>query len=356
MARKILWLFVFTSAFYSLTVGSVQATPAVTAKAAIIMDATTGEVLYAKDAESRRYPASTTKMMTLLVALEKGRLDDWVVASKAAHETEGSSLYLEAGEKQRLLDLLYGIMLVSGNDATVAVAEHIAGSVPAYARLMTQKAQEIGAVNTQFANSSGLPDPNHYSTAHDLARIAAYGYRTQPLFAEIVSSKRRVMPWPGKGYDREIFNEKFDDYGRKEASELTMKVGGVANVEKHIRTIADGDKIISIDLDMKVANKATLPVKPVNYLNLTDEVRELHKIKEVGTEEILGRKCTKYTLEVVYGGQTTYSTVWIWKGIPLKNETSSNGMVIVTEQATEIQENAEVPAMKFLVPEGVTFP
>ena len=207
MARKILWLFVFTSAFYSLTVGSVQATPAVTAKAAIIMDATTGEVLYAKDAESRRYPASTTKMMTLLVALEKGRLDDWVVASKAAHETEGSSLYLEAGEKQRLLDLLYGIMLVSGNDATVAVAEHIAGSVPAYARLMTQKAQEIGAVNTQFANSSGLPDPNHYSTAHDLARIAAYGYRTQPLFAEIVSSKRRVMPWPGKGYDREIFNE-----------------------------------------------------------------------------------------------------------------------------------------------------
>ena len=141
----------------------------------------------------------------------------------------------------------------------------------------------------------------------------------------------------------------------REASELTMKVGGVANVEKHIRTIADGDKIISIDLDMKVANKATLPVKPVNYLNLTDEVRELHKIKEVGTEEILGRKCTKYTLEVVYGGQTTYSTVWIWKGIPLKNETSSNGMVIVTEQATEIQENAEVPAMKFWYPKELRF-
>ena len=207
MARKILWLFVFASVFYTLMADSVQAAPAVTAKAAIVMDATTGEVLYAKDAESRRYPASTTKMMTLLVALEKGRLDDWIVASKAAHETEGSSLYLETGEKQKLLDLLYGIMLVSGNDATVAVAEHIAGSVPAYAQLMTQKALEIGAVNTHFANSSGLPDPNHYSTAHDLARIAAYGYRTQPLFAEIVSSKRRVMPWPGKGYDREIFNE-----------------------------------------------------------------------------------------------------------------------------------------------------
>ena len=173
------------------------------------------------------------------------------------------------------------------------------------------------------------------ATATAFAQEAKYGIKSAILKKEAVTMGQKVQ---GVQY--------FDDYGRKEASELTMKVGGVANVEKHIRTIADGDKIISIDLDMKVANKATLPVKPVNYLNLTDEVRELHKIKEVGTEEIL----------VVYGGQTTYSTVWIWKGIPLKNETSSNGMVIVTEQATEIQENAEVPAMKFLVPEGVTFP
>ena len=172
------------------------------------------------------------------------------------------------------------------------------------------------------------------ATATAFAQEAKYGIKSAILKKEAVTMGQKVQ---GVQY--------FDDYGRKEASELTMKVGGVANVEKHIRTIADGDKIISIDLDMKVANKATLPVKPVNYLNLTDEVRE-----------ILGRKCTKYTLEVVYGGQTTYSTVWIWKGIPLKNETSSNGMVIVTEQATEIQENAEVPAMKFLVPEGVTFP
>ena len=138
------------------------------------------------------------------------------------------------------------------------------------------------------------------ATATAFAQEAKYGIKSAILKKEAVTMGQKVQ---GVQY--------FDDYGRKEASELTMKVGGVANVEKHIRTIADGDKIISIDLDMKVANKATLPVKPVNYLNLTDEVRELHKIKEVGTEEILGRKCTKYTLEVVYGGQTTYSTVWI---------------------------------------------
>lgn len=145
----------------------------------------------------------------------------------------------------------------------------------------------------------------------------------------------------------------FDDYGKKESSELTLKMG---TMEKHVRTLADGDNIISIDLDMKMANKVPIPIKPVNYLNLTDEVRKLHKIKEVGTEEIAGRPCTKYTLEVKYGGQTSYSTVWIWKGIPLKNETSVNGMLVISEQATEIQENVDISADKLIVPEGVVVP
>lgn len=180
--------------------------PALTAKSAIVMDATTGKVLYAKDAESRRYPASTTKMMTLIVALENGNLNDVIEASENASKTEGSSLWLEHGEKLTLRDLLYGVMLVSGNDATVAVAEHIAGSVDAYAKMMTQKAHEIGAVHTAFTNSSGLPDTNHYSTAHDLALIAAYGYRN-PLFEEIVSTKTKIIPWATNDYGRELFNE-----------------------------------------------------------------------------------------------------------------------------------------------------
>ncbi len=178
----------------------------VTAKAAIVVEARTGKVLYAKDAETRRYPASTTKMMTLIVALEKGDLKDIVTASRAASETEGSTMFLEDGERLELLDLLYGIMLVSGNDATVAVAEHIAGSVSEYAKLMTVKAHEIGAVDTNFANSSGLPDPNHYTTAHDLARIAAYGYKN-PMFAHIVGTKERVMPGKGKKDGRKLQNE-----------------------------------------------------------------------------------------------------------------------------------------------------
>ncbi|MPM55616.1 D-alanyl-D-alanine carboxypeptidase DacB [bioreactor metagenome] len=180
--------------------------PVVTAKSAIVIEASTGKVLYAKDSEQRRYPASTTKIMTLIVALEHGNLEDTVTASAHAASTEGSSLWLTEGEQLKLKDMLYGIMLVSGNDATVAVAEHISGALPKFAQLMTEKARAIGATSTSFTNSSGLPDPNHYSTAHDLAKITAYGYKN-PMFAQIVGTKAIIIPWPGKDHDRELFNE-----------------------------------------------------------------------------------------------------------------------------------------------------
>ena len=182
------------------------APPVIGSETAILMVAGTKQILYEKDSHKIMYPASTTKMMTLIVALENGNLDDVIEASEKASKTEGSSLWLEHGEKLTLRDLLYGVMLVSGNDATVAVAEHIAGSVDAYAKLMTKKAHEIGAVHTSFTNSSGLPDPNHYSTAHDLAMIAAYGYKN-PLFEEFVSTKSKIIPWAMNDFGRELFNE-----------------------------------------------------------------------------------------------------------------------------------------------------
>jgi len=180
--------------------------PNVTAKSAIVMDTTTGKVLYSKNAEERRFPASTTKMMSLIVALEHGNLDDIVTASANAATTDGSTLWLTQGEKLKMIDLLYGIMLISGNDATVAVAEHISGSVQDYAKLMTEKAHALGAKDTNFTNSSGLPDPNHFTTAHDLGRIAAYGYKN-PLFTQIVSTQHKIIPWAGKPFDRDLYNE-----------------------------------------------------------------------------------------------------------------------------------------------------
>ncbi len=180
--------------------------PNITAKSAIVMDAATGKVIYSKAAKERRYPASTTKMMSLIVALEHGNLDDVITASPNAASTEGSSLWLTQGEKMTMTDLLYGIMLISGNDATVAVAEHISGSVQKFAELMTEKAHAIGAKDTNFTNSSGLPDPNHYTTAYDLAKIAAYGYKN-PLFTQIVSTEHKVLPPTVKGDIRDLYNE-----------------------------------------------------------------------------------------------------------------------------------------------------
>lgn len=180
--------------------------PELTAKSVILIEASTGKILYERRSQERRPPASTTKIMTLITALEHGKLDDIVTASELASQTEGSTLWLAPGEQLSMLDLLYGVMLVSGNDATVAVAEHISGSVEKFAELMNAKAKAIGATDTHFTNSSGLPDPQHYSTARDLAYIAAYGYKN-PLFATIITAPSHTMPWAGKDHDREIFNE-----------------------------------------------------------------------------------------------------------------------------------------------------
>ncbi|MHC1761621.1 MAG: D-alanyl-D-alanine carboxypeptidase family protein [Negativicutes bacterium] len=180
--------------------------PNISAKSAIVMEASTGKILYEKNADAIRYPASTTKIMTLIAALEQGNMGDDLSVSANAANTEGSSIYLEAGERLKMLDMLYGVMLHSGNDATVAVAEHISGSTEKFAQLMTNKAHAIGAVHTHFTNPNGLPDPKHYSTARDLAIITAYGYKN-PLFRKIVGTQHKTIPWNNKGYDRDLYNE-----------------------------------------------------------------------------------------------------------------------------------------------------
>ncbi len=180
--------------------------PKVTARSAIVMEAKTGKILYARDIDSLRYPASTTKIMTLIYALENGHLDDIVSVSEKAAETEGSTVWLEYNEHVKLKDLLYGMMLVSGNDSATAVAEHMMGSSEAFAARMTERARELGAEHTNFRNVTGLPDPRHYTTARDFAKIAAYGY-SLPGFEKIVSSQKYTMLRERAPIYREVENE-----------------------------------------------------------------------------------------------------------------------------------------------------
>lgn len=167
-----------------------------TAHAAIVVEAATGNVLFEKNADARIYPASTTKIATLLTALDKADPQVAVMISARAGTTGGSSMELQTGDRVLLRDLFYGLMLVSGNDAAVAIAEHLSGSVEAFAAEMTAKARELGAEGTQFVNANGLPDERHYSTARDMAKIAAHAYRDE-RFREIVKTQRREVFWLG---------------------------------------------------------------------------------------------------------------------------------------------------------------
>ncbi len=162
--------------------------PDTIAGAACLIDAEDNSVLFGKDEDKIMYPASTTKIMTAILALESGKLDEPLVISQEAVNTEPSSLGLRMGDKITLREALTGMMIVSGNDAAVAVAETVAGSVPNFARMMNEKAKQLGAVNTHFVNPNGLPASNHYSTAHDMALIAAYAMKN-PDFRWIVSHK-----------------------------------------------------------------------------------------------------------------------------------------------------------------------
>lgn len=177
----------------------------ISAKSAIVMDMASGRILYAKNIDEQLPMASTTKIMTAIVALDHGKLEDTVEVSASAAGVEGSSMYLAAGERITLENLLYGLMLVSGNDAATAIAEYIAGSPGEFAELMNQKAKEIGADSSHFDNPHGLPNEAHFSTARDMAKITAYGL-SNPKFAEIVSTKTKKVPWEGRNYDRVLNN------------------------------------------------------------------------------------------------------------------------------------------------------
>ncbi len=158
----------------------------VSAAAAVLMDADSGRLLYEKNGEKRMLIASTTKLMTALVALEQGGLQQEITVT-GGHMAEGSSMYLRPGEKLTLETLLYGLLLCSGNDAALAVTECMGGVAPFVSR-MNEKAAELGMENTHFANPNGLDDEAHYSTAEDMARLAAAAM-DDPVLRRVASTR-----------------------------------------------------------------------------------------------------------------------------------------------------------------------
>lgn len=156
--------------------------------AEIAMELTTGAVLEESNADKSLPMASTTKIMTAIIIIEENNLDEVIKVPEEAVGVEGSSIYLKKDEQIDVKDLLYGLMLRSGNDSAAALAIHNSGSIEKFVAKMNKKAQEIGAENTNFTNPSGLPDSNHYTTARDLCKIACYAMHNEQ-FKEIVATK-----------------------------------------------------------------------------------------------------------------------------------------------------------------------
>lgn len=174
--------------------------------AEIVMELNTNRVVHSLNQNEKKFMASTTKILTAITVIENCKLDDIVEVKKETTGIEGSSIYLEAGEELSVKDLLYGLMLRSGNDCAETLAVHCSGSIENFAELMNKTALNIGANNSNFVNPHGLHDDNHYTTAYDLALISCYAMKNSE-FREIVATKSVEIPFTTRNYNRRLINK-----------------------------------------------------------------------------------------------------------------------------------------------------
>ena len=182
----------------------VLAAPSINGEAYILIDGENGQVLHGKGFDKKLNPASTTKILTAIIALEKGNLEEVVTIGKNVPLVQGTKVYLREGEKVTLEELINVTLIHSANDAALAIAEHISGSQEKFATLMNNKAKEIGAKNSQFINPHGLTEEGHTTTAYDLAIIAKYAMKNQE-FRDIVIKK--VYDWEGQEWQNRLINK-----------------------------------------------------------------------------------------------------------------------------------------------------
>jgi len=283
----------------------------ISAEYACVIEAMTGRVLYEKNADERAAMASTTKIMTAVIALENTKPDDIVTMSRNAAYQEGSSAYFKIGDEVRMMDLLYGLMLNSGNDAAVAIAEHISGNTEDFAVLMNEKAKEIGASDTSFINPNGLYDEKHYTTAEDLAKITAYAMENE-TFCDIVSSKTKEITVVNTGVKMYFSNHnkmlKTYDGATGVKTGFTKKAGRclVSSAKR------DGIELIAVTLNA--------PDDWTDHKNLLDEafskvevktiVRKGQKISEIiANDTKIGAICSEDIIVPYFGAASEYELV-----------------------------------------------
>lgn len=277
--------------------GDAKKKPSISAESAIVMDVQSGTILYEKNKDKRQYPASITKVMTGLLALENSSLSETVTYSEKAVtnlETGASNIGLKAGEKLSMEDSLYAILLMSANEACNGVAEHIGGSVENYVDMMNERAKELGCTGTHFANTNGLWMENHYTTAYDMALIAREAYKN-PTFAKITGTKRYNIEKTNKSKIRYLYNH----HGMLYASTFSQylyeycvggKTGYTAKCRYTLVTYAKKDDMMLVSVIMKAPNSPW--TEPNEYtdttkiLNYCFENYDRYGINEDATETV----------------------------------------------------------------------
>ena len=241
----------------------------------ILMEESTGTILYEKNMDEAHYPASITKIMTTLLALENGNLSDMVTFSDdAINNTEGSGIARDYGEQMTLEQCLYGVVLESANECAYAVAEHVGGTVENFVDMMNAKAKELGCTNTHFANPHGLQDENHYTTAHDMALIAQAAYQNE-TFRIIIGTKMYTIPPTNKHAEETVLRNHHDmlctyhNANRKYLYPYCVggKTGYTATANSTLVTYAekDGMTLICVVMDTQSPNQFIDTVNLFDY-------------------------------------------------------------------------------------------
>ena len=272
--------------------------PTINSRKYVIYDRLSGRCIYGKDENKQTAMASTTKIMTILIVLEHCKLTDVVTMDKKAAKTGGSRLGLSEGDKVTVNDLLYGLMLRSGNDAAVALAIHTAGSVEKFAQLMNDKAKELGLKNTHFVTPHGLDNPEHYTTAFELAKLTDYALKNEKVL-EIVKTKTTTINI--NGYNRQISN----------TNELLGNVEGVYGVKTGFtnnagRCLVTAVKRGDMDLIIVVIGADTRKDRAKDSMKLIEYAYKKYRV--VNVEEMINKEFKMWK-------QINENRIYIYKGI-----------------------------------------
>lgn len=243
--KKFIFILSFVAVMFVFSVPSLAVS--ISAKRAIIIECQSGDIIYEKNAYEKAPMASTTKIMTALVAIENADLDKKILIDERFVNIEGSSIYLRVGEILTVREMLYALMLESANDVATALAYTVGGSIEGFAEMMNKKAREIGAYSTSFKNPHGLDDDEHYTTAYDLAKIAAYAMEN-PVFREIVSTKS-ITILKNTDYPRLLVNH--NKLLRGYSGAIGIKTGFTKKCGRCLVSCAevDGVRLVAVTLD-----------------------------------------------------------------------------------------------------------